>query len=185
MALLCAVCVLVVALSGCSGRNGIHTTTKGAVDATATAQAEGFEDSAAAVDTVAGKPWPAKVAKFAASVDYPVWYPSYVPTGFKVDTVDAVEFEPGAGVVCDILYLSGDKAITFTQGSPTMRDYEIVSSERAPWGSETADVMYDDPADPTSPALIVLSADGNLAELRGDVPLAELKKIAASMELVK
>jgi len=185
VALVCAACALLVVLSACGGRDSVRTTTKDAIDATGTAQAEGFAGSARGIAAADGKTWPAKIAQFADGADYQVWYPRYLPPGFKVETIDAVEFDPGAGVVCDVMYLSGDSVIAFTQGSPKMRDYEIVSAESVDWGGEKGDVVHEDPADPASPAFIVFSAKGNLAELRGDVPLAELKKIAASMEPVK
>lgn len=136
---------------------------------------------------VAAKPaWPAKVAAFAKSFKKPVWYPQAVPKGFKPDSVDVVEMDPGTGLVCDVVLLRDGKVIQFTQGSPTVRAYEFVSAGKVPWGTKgKADVVRQDPADPKSPIIIVFQKDGNLAELSGDVSPEALKAIAASMVLVK
>ena len=129
--------------------------------------------------------WPQKVGSFSTSFKGPVWYPKHIPAGFKIDSLDVVEFDPGSGLVCDIVYLNGDKVVQFTQGSPKTRDYEIVSVGKVPWGTETADVVHEDPTDKTTPIVIVYSKGGNFAELTGDVSDAELKAIAASMVAVK
>jgi len=135
----------------------------------------------------AAKPaWPAKVTAFAKSFKKPVWYPQAVPKGFKTDSVDVVEMDPGTGLVCDVVLLRDGKVIQFTQGSPTVRAYEFVSAGKVPWGAKgKADIVRQDPADPKSPIIIVFQKDGNLAELSGDVSPEALKAIAASMVLVK
>ena len=203
-----------LAFSGCKSKDTPTSTTKGVVDSTGTVQATlpadvpVVSDSTASVSpsetttstsspatktvrpAVKPKPttpsiWPAKIATYAKSVKSPTWYPKSIPAGYKVNSLDIVEFDPGSGLVADMVFLKGDKALMFTQGSPKNRSYDIVSAGKVPWGSETADVVYMDPADPTSPAVIVYNKGGNFAELQGDVSLAELKAIAKSMVLVK
>ena len=71
--------------------------------------------------------WPAKVGAFAKSFSGPVWYPKTIPSGYKTDSIDIVELEPGSGLICDIIFVNGEKSLGFTQGSPKTRDYEIVS----------------------------------------------------------
>jgi hypothetical protein len=175
------------ALVGCNGRDRIHTETKGAVESTGTVQAGDSADSGADVGTAPsnGHPWPRKVGQFGEDYDGTVWYPAYIPAGFELETIDIVEFEPGTGLVCDVLFLSGQKTIAFTQGSPKARGYEASATASTPWGDASASLLPIDPSDPKSPSMVVLSKDGNLAELSGDIPLDELKKIAASMEVVK
>jgi hypothetical protein len=129
--------------------------------------------------------WPTKVGVFSQAFKGPVWYPKSVPSGYAVDSLDVVEFDPGSGLVCDIVYLKGEKVIQFTQGSPKTRDYEIVSVGKVPWGNKTADVVHQDPADNTTPIVIVYSKGGTFAELTGDASEAELKAVAASMVAVK
>lgn len=210
--LLVATAVLGLALisgAGCKARNEATTETNSLPDATGTVQATlPVDATATATPTVAptstaavtaspapkvpAKPkpapatlWPAKVAAFAKGFKGPVWYPTAVPKALKLDSLDVVEFDPGSGLVCDIVYTDGSKTVQFTQGSPTTRDYEIVSTGKVPWGTETADVVHEDPADTTTPIVIVYSKGGNFAELSGDVSEAELKAIAASMVPVK
>ncbi len=115
----------------------------------------------------------------------PVWYPKSLPAGWKVDSVDVVELDIGTGLVCNIVFLKGDTAIVFTQGSPKSRSYEVVSAGKVPWGTETADVVHQDPADPATPVIIVYNRGGNFAELQGDVSVAQLKEIAKGMVPVK
>jgi len=129
--------------------------------------------------------WLARVGSLAKAVKYPVWFPKTVTKGFKLDSTDIVEMDKGTGLVCDIVYLNGDKVLQFTQGSPKERSYEIESEGKVPWGTETADVVRLDPEDPASPVAIIYYKRGNFAELQGDVTLAELKAVAASMVLVK
>jgi hypothetical protein len=102
-----------------------------------------------------------------------------------VDGIDVLELETGSGLVCDIVYMSGDKELEFMQGSPKTREYDIVSVGKVPWGTETADVVYEDPADPTTPKMIVYSKNGTLAELSGTASFEELKAMAASMVAAK
>jgi hypothetical protein len=45
--------------------------------------------------------------------------------------------------------------------------------------------MHQDPQDSSTPVMIVHSGDGNFAELSGDVSTAVLKKVAASMVVIK
>jgi len=129
--------------------------------------------------------WPAKVGAFAKNYKGAAWYPKYTPASFKIDSLDVVEMEPGTGLVCDIVYTDGTKAIQFTQGSPKARAYDIVSAGKVRWGSETADIVYEDPQDKTTPRMIVYGKGGTLAELSGDVSFDELKAVAASMIAVK
>ena len=129
--------------------------------------------------------WPARVGSFALSFKGPVWYPKFVPKGYKIDSLDVVEFDPGSGLVCDIVYLNGDKAVEFTQGSPKSREYEIVSVGKVAWGTEKADIVHEDPSDKTTPIIIVYNHGGNFAELTGDASDADLKAMAASMVAVK
>lgn len=171
----------VLALSGCKSIDAPNTDTRGAVQSTGTVQAE------LPPSTITNSPanTPAKVESFAGSFRGPVWYPGYIPKGFKIVSVDVVELEPGSGLVCDIMYTHGAKGLTFAQGSPKQRDYEIVSAGKTAWGGETADVVYEDPADKATPRMIVYGRDGNFAELSGDVSFAQLKAVAASMARVK
>jgi hypothetical protein len=173
----------------------LPTQTPAASDSTASSSPSKTATSASSPATTAVKPvkpkpavpaiWPAKVGRYAKSVKSPTWYPRSIPAGYKVNSLDIVEFDPGSGLVCDMVFLKGDKALMFTQGSPKNRSYGIVSVEKVPWGTETADVVRLDPADPTSPAVIVYNKGGNFAELQGDLSLAELKAIAKSMVRVK
>ncbi len=179
--------------------SSVSTESSGAVSATATSAvsttgtsgaSKPATRSASAPSKTTQKPaaptiWPAKVGKYARAVRSPVWYPKSVPAGFKVNSLDVVEFDKGSGLVCDMVFLKGDKALLFTQGSPKNRSYAIVSQGKVPWGPETADIVRQDPADPASPVMIVYSRGGNFAELQGDASLAELKAIAKSMVPVK
>lgn len=187
------------ALSGCKSKDAANTESAGAVSATGTVQAplpgetttsiEPTAPAGSATSAAAPKPaaaiWPAKVGKFAKAVKYPVWYPATLPKGYKLENIDIVELDKGTGLICDIVMLNGDKALLFTQGSPKERSYPIVSTQKVPWGTETASVMHVDPEDSASPLVIVYSKGGTFIELQGDPSLAELKQIAASMVLVK
>ncbi|NTU71946.1 MAG: hypothetical protein HGB10_09040 [Coriobacteriia bacterium] len=129
--------------------------------------------------------WPKRVGDFAARFAGPVWYPKHLPVGYKFESLDIVEFDPGSGLVCDIVFTSGEKVLQFTQGSPKNRDYEIVSAGKLAWGSGTANLVHMDPADKSTPIIAVYSKGGSFAELTGDVSTAELKAVAASMVSVK
>jgi hypothetical protein len=172
---------------------------EGGIEATGTVQAELPSESTATpgapatvTPTAPAQPavptlWPTKVGTFAKSFKKGAWYPKYVPKGYKIDTVDIVEMGTKTGLVCDVIFLAGEKALIFTQGSPTERGYEVVSAGKVAWGSSgaKADVMYQDPEDPESPPMIIYSAGGTFIELQGDPNLAELTKVAASMVPVK
>jgi len=132
-----------------------------------------------------GSFWPKRVGDFAAAFKPPVWYPRYLPAGYKFESLDIVEFDPGSGPVCDIVFTSGEKVLQFTQGSPKNRDYSVVSAGKLKWASGTADLVHMDPADKTTPVIVVYKKSGSFAELTGDVSAAELKKVAASMVTVK
>jgi hypothetical protein len=200
------ICLSPMGLQGCKGKDAPNTSTSGlVVESTGTVQATSSVETtvpissqvattsaADAANALAAQPapktsaiWPAKVGAFAKSFSGPVWYPKAIPKGYKMDSADIVELEPGSGLICDIIYVSGEKSLGFTQGSPKTRDYEIVSAGKTPWGTETADVVFEDPADPASAQMIVYSKGGNFAELYGDATLAELKAMAASMVPVK
>ena len=197
---------------GCKSKDTPNVEKRGAIEstgtvqaeipsgATATVQASGFAGTngggtssgttTAPSSTQTNKPtaptiWPAKVGQFARAVGSPIWYPKSLPAGWKLDSVDVIELDKGTGLVCDIVFLKGDKALVFTQGSPKERSYDVVSSQRVAWGYETADVVHQDPADPSSPVIIVYNRGGNFAELQGDPSLAELKAIAEGMVPVK
>lgn len=188
-------------LIGCTPLDQPTTTTTGAVSSTGTVQADisaqptpsptpEATSPASVTPTTPPKPvvptlWPAKVGTFARNFKKQAWFPKYVPKGYRIDTIDIVEMGTKTGLVCDIAYLNGDKAMLFTQGSPKQRSYAIVSTEKVPWGTSTADVMLQDPEDPSSPPIIVYSKGGTFIELQGDPSLAELKKVAASMVPVK
>lgn len=129
--------------------------------------------------------WPAQVGTFAGKFKGPTWYPKSLPKGLKLDSVDVLELEPGSGLVCDSYFVAGDVEIDLLQGSPKTREYDIVSVGKVPWGTETADVVYEDPEDNTSPKMIVYSAKGTLAELSGGATFEQLKSVAAAMVLVK
>jgi hypothetical protein len=147
---------------------------------------ESFAEATAPDPTKAGAWWPKRVGTFAAGFKGPTWYPKYLPAGYKFESLDIVEFDAGkSGLACDIIFLKGDKVLQFTQGSPKSRDYEIVSAGKAPWGTQTANIVHQDPADKSTPVMVVLKKDGNLAELSGDVSTDVLKKVAASMVVVK
>jgi hypothetical protein len=129
--------------------------------------------------------WPKRVGEFSSAYKGPVWYPKYLPPGYKFESLDIVEFDPGSGLVCDMIFTKGEKVMQFTQGSPKSRDYAIVSVGKVPWGPDKADIVHQDPADNTTPIVIVHSKSGNLSELSGDAPTNELKAVAASMARVK
>jgi hypothetical protein len=129
---------------------------------------------------------PAQVIKFAKGFNGPAWYPTAVPKGYKSDSFDVVELEAGSGLICDVVFSSGDKSIGFTQGSPQTRDYQIVSVGKVPWGTfGSADLIYEDPEDKSSPLMIVFVSGGNFAEIYGDTGIEPLKAMAASMVSVK
>lgn len=190
-----AASLLTLALAGCTPPNLPDTETSGVPSTTGTVQA--IPDAPSATSTVGSvgttsgattaqaKIWPTRVSQFRAHFKGPVWYPKYVTKGYKIDSLDVVEFDPGSGLVCDIVWVSGERVIEFTQGSPKTRDYPIVSVGKVPWGTETADIVYQDPSDHTTPKMIVYSNGGNFAELSGDVGIDELKVIAAGMVAVK
>jgi hypothetical protein len=129
---------------------------------------------------------PAQVVKFAKDFNGPAWYPKVIPKGYKNDSVDVVELETGSGLICDVVFLNGDKSVGFTQGSPQTRDYQILSVGKVPWGTfGSADVIYEDPEDKSSPLMIVFTSGGNFAEIYGDTGIEPLKAMAASMSSVK
>jgi hypothetical protein len=173
-------------------------TEQGGIDATGTVQADLTPDATstpgatstpeATTPVEPTKPatpaiWPAKVATFKKSFKKAVWYPAYLPSGYKVESLDIMEMDPDThtGLVCSIIYLNGEKVLQFAQGSPTDRKVDVVSAGKVPWGTDTADIMYQDPEDTSTPPMIIYSKGGTYIELQGDPSLAELKKIAASM----
>jgi hypothetical protein len=147
----------------------VDTTTSAAATATATPDA---------TPTV----WPAKVGTFKKNFKKQVWYPTYVPKGFKIDSLDIVELDKGSGLVCDIVYLNGDNMIDFMQGSPKSRTTDIVTIKKVPWGTETASLTYQIPDDPSTLPMIIYYKGGTLIELTAQgASVDELKKMAASM----
>jgi hypothetical protein len=169
-----AIAIMLVA-SGCAG----------GADAGKPSTKPGAVTSATAPAAAPAGTWPAEVADFAKKAKGPVWYPTALPEGLTIDALDVLELEPGTGFVCDIYYLGGTTEIGFIQGSPTTREYDFVSLEKVAWGTETADVIYEDPEDTSSPKMIVYNTKDNLAELLGGEDVEQLKTIAASMVLVK
>jgi hypothetical protein len=129
---------------------------------------------------------PKELAAFAKSfATYgEAWFPTSLPRGYKLDSAETSELGKGSGPLSDVLFLNGDLGISLTQGSPKLRDYEILALEKVPWGTATASVVYDDPEDTTSAKYIVYSDGKNLAELSGDVPIETLEQIAAGMVVV-
>jgi hypothetical protein len=184
-------------LTGCKPLDEPNVSSIPGVESTGTVQAELPPDATGTVEAQlsTGAPsapaaptlWPAKVGTFFKNFKKPTWYPKYVPSGYKLDTVDIIEMGTKTGLVCDIVFLNGEKALLFTQGSPTERDYEVVSAGKVAWGSgsDKADIMYQDPEDTSTPPMIIYSKGGTFIELQGDPSLAELKKVAASMVPVK
>jgi hypothetical protein len=129
--------------------------------------------------------WPAKVGEFAANYKKRVWYPTSVPKTFGSPSVDVIELDPGTGFVCDIAFTQGSDAIVFTQGSAKARAYDIVSLGKVSWGDQQADIVREDPSDPTTRKMIVLSNADGLSELSGSVDFNVLKEVAASMKPVE
>jgi len=178
----CAVVIAVVMSAGCAPKSGPAPTKSSTSE-----QSESATDlpqPSLSQPVVPGEV-PTQVKDFAKKFSGPVWYPSKLPSGLVIDVLDVAEWEAGAGLVCDIFYLKGDTELSLIQGSPKTREYEIVSVGKVPWGTEQADVVYEDPTDTTSPKMIVYSGKGTLAELAGGSSFEELKGIAASMTLVK
>ncbi|MDO8914877.1 MAG: hypothetical protein Q7W16_02190 [Coriobacteriia bacterium] len=200
-----AALVLTVALaallvvSGCGSKEVVKTPVKKpavvatetvevteAVEATVVAPVVPVAPAAPAAPIVPTGPWPAKVASsFAMKVKIPAWWPKTLPKGVKMDSLDVLELEPGTGLVCDAFFIGGATEIGFLQGSPKTREVEIVSLGKVPWGTETADIVSEDPEDPAAAKMIVYNAKGTLAELTGGTSIEQLKGVAAGMVLVK
>jgi hypothetical protein len=113
-----------------------------------------------------------------------VWYPSYLPNGFKFKTLETTTIAEGMGPVCDVVFANGKSEIWLSQGSAVCRDYEIVPIETIPWGTDTADTMDAEVENDSKKVFIVYAGFQNLGELSGGVSNQELKKIAASMKEV-
>jgi len=198
-AALIGMCALTASVIGCKSTSEVNTQKADGpvaqqaiqatltVDSTASATATGVAGSVSPTSSspAPGKLWPAKVGTFAKNFKGPAWFPTSVPPGMKIDALDVVELEPGSGLICDIVWYDGKNPLMLTQGSPKNRDYEIVSIGKVAWGTGTADVVHEDPTDPTTAKMIVYSKDGNLAELSGVVDFETLKAVAASMVPVK
>jgi hypothetical protein len=129
--------------------------------------------------------WPTKVATFHLNYNGEAWWPKSVPAGYKIDSLNVVEFDRGSGLVCDTIWVSGGKMVELIQGSPKNRAYSYTSSGKTAWGTGTADVVRQDPSDLTAPVTIVYNKGGTFAELSGDLTLTQLKAMAASMVPVK
>ncbi len=198
---LIGMCLLTACAVGCKSTNEVNTqkadgpVAQQAIQATLTVDSTASATPAVTGATASvsptssspapGKVWPAKVATFAKNFKGPVWFPATVPAGMKIDALDVVELEPGSGLICDIVWYDGKNPLMLTQGSPKSRTYEIVSIGKVAWGWDTADVVHEDPTDPTTAKMIVYTKDGNLAELSGVVDFETLKAVAASMVPVK
>jgi hypothetical protein len=111
------------------------------------------------------------------------WYPTYLPVGYQQTSLETTTLGDGQSPVCDVVFAKGDSKIYLTQGSPVMRDYEIVPITTVAWGTESAWTMDSD-GETGGRRFIVYGDQRNLAELSGDVGIAELKKVAASMRPV-
>jgi hypothetical protein len=198
IAILALLLVVSLVVSGCSCTPiDQPIEEQGGIESTGTVQADLPSDTSATVEattsaTTTSTPeatptvWPAKVGKFAKNFKKQVWYPTYIPKGYKIDSLDIVELDTGTGLVCDIVYLNGDNMIDFMQGSPKGRDTDIVSAGKVAWGTEKADLTYQIPGDPSSLPMIVYYKGGTLIELTAQGPsVTELKKMAASMVPVK
>jgi|BarGraIncu00421A_1022006.scaffolds.fasta_scaffold01988_5 hypothetical protein len=194
IAILALLLVTSLVMSGCSctpidqpieEQGGVEST--GTVQADLSATTSGTADttsSATATSTPEATPtvWPAKVGTFKKNFKKQVWYPTYVPKGFKIDSLDIVELDKGTGLVCDIVYLNGDNMIDFMQGSPKARTTDIVTIQKVPWGAETASLTYQIPDDPSTLPMIIYYKGGTLVELTAQgASVTELKKMAASM----
>jgi predicted small lipoprotein YifL len=188
--------ILALTIAGCGAKEPVKTTVKPTQVATesvtptatvvATTPVTPAPAPAKPAEPAAPKgPWPAKVGTFSVKFKGQVWYPTKLPAGMKVDSLDVLEFEPGSGLVCDIVFLAGENEIDYMQGSAKTREFDIVSIGKVPWGTATADVVYEDPEDTTSPKDIIYNAKGTLCELYGGSSFEELKAVAASMVLVK
>lgn len=177
VAVLLAMCAAL--LGGCKSVNEVNTT-----EATSTVEGKTVDATMTPSGKIPTGVWPKKVGTFAASFKGPTWYPTKIPSTMKTVSLDALEMEPGSGLVCDIVYSDGTKYIELMQGSPKGRSYTIASSGKVAWGSAKADLVRDDPGNANSPTTIVYSAPGTLAELSGDVGIEQLKTIAASMVFV-
>ena len=149
------------------------------------ANSDSFAAATAPDPAKPGTFWPKRVGDFASAFKGSAWYPKYLPKGYKFNSLDIVEFDPGSGLVCDIIFTKGEKVLQFTQGSPKNRDYEVVSSGRVPWGTGIAWIVHQDPADTSTPVILVYNDGANFAELSGDISNSDLKAIAASMVAVK
>jgi hypothetical protein len=112
------------------------------------------------------------------------WYPTYLPPGFALGSVETTGLAEGAAPVCDVMFVRRSAKIFLDQGSPVLRDYQIMPIDSIPWGSAAANAMDAD-GEPGGAFIIVYSDSRNLAELSsGDVTADELKRIAASMQPV-
>jgi hypothetical protein len=180
-----------VAMAGCAPKAPAKTAAKPATKpaAVATGSVTPTEPAPSVTPPVAPPTatgdWPAPVRTFASKSKAPVWYPTALPKGMKLDSVDVFEIEPGTGLVCDTFFAAGELVIDLLQGSPSSREYETESLGKVPWGTETADVVYEDPSDTAGPKMIVYRSKGTLAELTGGATFEQLKSVAASMVLVK
>jgi hypothetical protein len=130
--------------------------------------------------------WPVRLGKFAAALKIPVWYPKQLPKGYKVLSCDTVEYEPGSGLVADTVFTDGNGGLNLRQGSPKARGYQdMVPAGKVPWGTEQADIVYQDPISKSSP-MIVYYKGGTMAELEGtSITFEQLKAVAASMVPVR
>jgi hypothetical protein len=111
------------------------------------------------------------------------WYPTYLPDGFELASVETTTLGEGLSDVCDIVFAKGGSNIVLSQGSAVMRDYEVVPISTVQWGTDHAWTMDSD-GEPGGRQFIVYWDPRNLAELSGDVSISELKQMAASMRPV-
>jgi hypothetical protein len=168
--------VVAVLLAGCGGLAGSGAAGSGAATATQSPTAfvpADFVTFAKALQAQSGSEPTTGTA----------WYPKYLPAGFKLASIETTVLAPGSGPVCDVIFASGTAQIYLSEGSPVMRDYEIVPLETVPWGTASASRMDND-GEPGGDQSIVYTDPRDMGELSGDVSMDELKKIAASMVTV-
>lgn len=130
---------------------------------------------------------PATVKTFAEeATGTRIFYPSKLPEGYKYLLAEVVPKESdGYGPTIDIGFAKGDLELWITEGSPVLRDYEIVSLGKTPFGSGTADIIWEDPEAPGEAQMIVYVEKGNLVEMYGNGTIEDLKALAAAMEPVQ
>jgi hypothetical protein len=130
---------------------------------------------------------PAKVREFVPLMKgVPVYYPSALPAGYAFTSAAITPEAPQqGGPTLEVLFTKGDTELWCLQGSPVVRDYEIIPVEEVPFGSDTAAVMWFDPEAETG-QFIAYATEGNLVEIYSETAsLDDMKALAAAMVAVK